>query len=477
MPAAVPRIAGIETNEDERVRKLELDRQVMLGFGLAVLVLIVVALVSYLTIERFVSTSRKAVREAEIVVPLQRVLALAYEAETAQRGYLFTGEQAYRTQRDKAMQDTRDALAELRALSADDAALIARVDALPPIVEARFAVLDELLRIRERSPDEARELLAAGAGRPEMSRLGREVNLLAAERNARLRADSESARLGGERVLLVFFVAVALVVAALLLIQRLIRREIAARQQAFHELAASQARQAQLVRDLQSANEELTSFAYVASHDLKAPLRAIGSLAQWISSDYADKFDDEGREQMALLLGRVKRMDRLIDGILQYSRVGRVKETRSLVDLDDLVAETVDLLAPPPHVTVTVGPLPSIVIERTRAQQLFQNLIGNAIQYLDKPQGTIRVDCHAEGDSWHFRVEDNGPGIDPRHWDRVFQMFQSLAPRDRTESTGIGLTLAKKIVEMHGGRIWVESKVHLGSTFHFTLPKAAVNAS
>lgn len=459
------------------MKKLELDRQVVLGFGLAVVVLVAIAWVSYLTTAHFIRTSRDAVRNAEIVAPLQRTLAFAYEVETAQRGFLFTGEQPYLDQRNQAMQKTRSTLAALRELSADDAALLAQVEKLAPIVEARFALLDEVLRAREQSPESSRELLAQGLGRQEMSALSREINQLAAERNSKLRDDADAARRAGDRVFVVFFVALALVIGVLLSLQQLIRREIAARQKAFHELADSEARQARLLHELQSANEELASFAYVASHDLKAPLRAIGSLAHWISTDYAEKFDDEGREQMALLVSRVKRMDRLIDGILQYSRVGRVKETRSLVDLNALVAETVDLLAPPPQIAVTIGPLPTLWIERTRAQQLFQNLVGNAIQYMDKPQGAIRVDCQDDGSDWHFRVQDNGPGIEPRHWERIFQMFQSLTPRDRTESTGIGLTLVKKIVEMHGGRVWVESKIHLGSTFHFTLPKAAVSAS
>ena len=238
------------------------------------------------------------------------------------------------------------------------------------------------------------------------------------------------------------------------------------------ERKAAESRQATLMQDLKAANEELSNFAYVASHDLKAPLRGIGSLAHWLSTDYAERFDAEGREQMALLLSRVKRMDRLIDGVLQYSRVGRVKEGATQVDLNALVAETVDLLAPPPSMSVTVEPLPTIEMERTRAQQLFQNLLSNAIQYMDKPRGEIRVDCRPAGAGWHFRVRDNGPGIERRHWERVFQLFQSLTKRNSSESTGIGLSLVKKIVEMHGGRIWLESEPGQGCTFHFTLPRS-----
>ncbi|PXW25627.1 sensor histidine kinase [Paraburkholderia caballeronis] len=226
-----------------------------------------------------------------------------------------------------------------------------------------------------------------------------------------------------------------------------------------------------LMQEISAANEELTNFAYVVSHDLKAPLRGIGSLANWLSTDYADKFDDEGREHMRLLISRVHRMSALIDGILQYSRVGRIKEATVKVDLNVLLREVIDLLAPPPHVSVTVAhPLPTLVGERTRIQQVFQNLISNAIKYIDKPAGEVRIDCARDGNRWTFSVADNGIGIEPRHFDRIFQLFQTLVPRDRVESTGVGLTLVRKIVEMYGGEVWVESTPGAGSTFYFTFP-------
>jgi two-component system sensor kinase FixL len=229
---------------------------------------------------------------------------------------------------------------------------------------------------------------------------------------------------------------------------------------------------AKLMQEIRSANEELTSFAYVVSHDLKAPLRAIGSLADWLSTDYADKFDDEGKEHMRLLISRVHRMGGLIDGILQYSRVGRVKEALADVDLNRLLSEVVDLLAPPAGITVTVDPsLPTIKTEPTRIAQLFQNLISNAIKYMDKPEGKIHIACVADGNFWKFSVADNGPGIEQRHFERIFQLFQTLAPRDRVESTGVGLSLVRKIVEIYGGRVWLESIPDAGTTFYFTLPQ------
>jgi two-component system sensor kinase FixL len=229
---------------------------------------------------------------------------------------------------------------------------------------------------------------------------------------------------------------------------------------------------ARLLQEISSANEELTSFAYVVSHDLKAPLRAIGSLADWLSTDYADKFDGEGKEHMRLLINRVHRMSGLIDGILLYSRVGRVKEAMVDVDLGRVVRDAIDVLAPPSNITVTIAEdLPTIKIEPTRIEQVFQNLISNAIKYMDKPKGKIHIDCVAEDKFWRFSVTDNGPGIEQRHFERIFQLFQTLAPRDRVESTGVGLALVKKIVEMYGGQVSVESTPGVGSNFSFTLRK------
>lgn len=225
---------------------------------------------------------------------------------------------------------------------------------------------------------------------------------------------------------------------------------------------------------IEQANRELTDFAYVVSHDLKAPLRGIGSLAAWLHKDYADKIDADGREQLELMLGRVKRMNGLIDGILAYSRAGRAREGEMDVDLGRLVPNAIDLLAPPAHIrTEVITPLPSVKMEPTKAQQLFQNLLSNAIKYMDKPQGHVRVSCVAEDQHfWRFSVADNGPGIEEKYFERIFQLFQTLAPRDSVEGTGVGLALVKKIVELEGGRIWVESTPGTGTTFHFTLPKA-----
>ena len=236
-----------------------------------------------------------------------------------------------------------------------------------------------------------------------------------------------------------------------------------------------EAEQIRMIHELESANEELNNFAYVISHDLKAPLRAIGSLADWIVTDQRDKLDAEGQEHLRLLIQRVRRMNDLIDGVLRYSRIGRLHEAVVAIDINELVHEVIDSLAPPAQIVVTVAPgLPTFQAERTAIQQVLQNLIANAIRYLDKPQGRIEIDCTSQGESWRFSVTDNGPGIEARHYDRIFQLFQTLNPRDRVESTGVGLAIVKKIVEQCGGQVGIESTPGQGSTFFFTLPQTII---
>ena len=240
------------------------------------------------------------------------------------------------------------------------------------------------------------------------------------------------------------------------------------------ERKRSENRQLQLVTELAAANQELKDFAYIVSHDLKAPLRGIASLADWVLNDYGDRLDDEGKDMLHLMGGRVRRMSDLIDGVLQYSRVGRVKEEKTMVDLQALVHEVIDAIAPPQGMKIAIDTeLPKLFAEKTRMHQLFQNLLSNAIKYMDKPEGEIHVGHYEAKGFWEFYVSDTGVGIEERHFDKIFQVFQTLLPRDQSESTGVGLAIVKKIVEIYGGKVWVKSAIHQGSTFYFKLPVTA----
>ncbi|MBN2461129.1 MAG: PAS domain S-box protein, partial [Candidatus Cloacimonetes bacterium] len=231
--------------------------------------------------------------------------------------------------------------------------------------------------------------------------------------------------------------------------------------------------QLRTLKELTAANKELRDFAYVTSHDLKSPLRAINTLANWISLDYSDKFDDNGREQMNLLLGRVDRMHQLIEGIFQYSSLGSYQGKIEDVDLDELVSKVIEKLNIPHEMSVKIDhQLPVIYYERERIEQVFQHLIKNAVQFMNKPNGNINIGYQEKDMFFEFYVSDNGPGIEKRHFERIFDMFKTLQSRDDMESSGIGLTIVKKIVEMNNGKVWVESRYGKGSTFYFTVPRS-----
>ncbi len=228
----------------------------------------------------------------------------------------------------------------------------------------------------------------------------------------------------------------------------------------------------QRTAELEAMNNELKSFAYIVSHDLKTPLRGISQLAYWLVQDYGEAFDEQGQKMVDLLINRVKRMDNLIEGILTYSRIGHLKEQRKYLDMTTLLKNVVDSISPPAHIQVRFeNELPVIIGDETRITQVFQNLVDNAVKFLDKPQGMINILCEDLGDVWKFCVTDNGPGISEQYHEKIFQIFQTLEARDVRESTGVGLAVVKKIVEFYGGKIWLESTLHQGSSFYVTLPK------
>lgn len=246
----------------------------------------------------------------------------------------------------------------------------------------------------------------------------------------------------------------------------------------FNQMAAqlqiAKEKQAALLAEIEKSNKELEAFAHVVSHDLKAPLRGIHTLAEWLSAGFGDKLGPDGVEQLDLMRNRVKRMFAMIDGILQYSKIGKVEGEKEKIDMNKFVKEVVQFLAVPSHIEIKIQEdLPSILFESMRLHQVLQNLISNAVKYMDKPKGLIQINCLSDVDSWQFIISDNGPGIEARFLDKIFNLFQTIGQKDERESTGVGLAIVQKIVETAGGRVWVESKIGKGSNFYFTVLKSA----
>jgi signal transduction histidine kinase len=229
---------------------------------------------------------------------------------------------------------------------------------------------------------------------------------------------------------------------------------------------------ARQTRRLERSNKELESFAYAASHDLRAPLRAIDTLSEWIQTDLGEALHGETARQMTLLRGRVKRMDRLLSDLLEYSRIGLEERDTERVDVEELLSEVIDLASPATgfHFEKT-QPLPYLTTAKLPLKRVLLNLVINAIKHHDHAEGRIRIFVQEHAEHYEFVVEDDGPGVPPQFHTRIFQMFQTLRRRDSVESSGMGLALVQRIVEAANGRVWVESLVPRGARFIFTWPK------
>ena len=226
------------------------------------------------------------------------------------------------------------------------------------------------------------------------------------------------------------------------------------------------------IAQLETRNRELDQFAYIVSHDLKAPLRGIESVSRWIEEDMGADLPPHIQEFLALMRRRVGRMEHLISGILALSRVGRAAETLERVDVAGLLADVVDDVTPPAGFRVKLPPqLPVIVTNRTALGQVFSNLLSNAVKYHHHPEtGSATLTWRASPQHHIFTLTDDGPGIAPAYHERIFQIFQTLQERDTVESTGVGLAIVKKIVERQGGTVTVASEEGHGAAFTFTWP-------
>ena len=228
--------------------------------------------------------------------------------------------------------------------------------------------------------------------------------------------------------------------------------------------------QQQLLQNLENRNQELSDYAHMVSHDLKSPLRSIDALSAWLKEDYADQLNEDANESFTLIRENVEKMDHLINGILQYSTINKNQDSTYEVDLNPLIDDIMKSIIVPKHIKFEIAPeLPTIVGDTYRLQQLFQNLIENAIKYNDKSEGKIRLGIEEQGTHYQFSIQDNGKGIDKKYHEKIFNTFEKL--ENNPNSSGIRLSIVKKIVKLYKGEIWVESEVGIGTTFYFTLKK------
>ena len=231
-----------------------------------------------------------------------------------------------------------------------------------------------------------------------------------------------------------------------------------------------EAQNKELFSKLEKSNDQLQEYAHIVSHDLKSPLRSINALVNWLKEDNQGKFDEPSLQNFDLIEGTLEKMEQLISDILEYSKSGSDNYDNTNVDLNILVNDIIKILYVPKHIKIKISKnLPTIKGDKTKLQQVFQNLIGNAIKFTDKNDGLIEIDAVDKKTFYQFSIKDNGIGIDKKFHDKVFKIFHSL--NKSKESSGIGLSIVKKIVNLYHGEIWLESLPKIGTTFYFTLKK------
>lgn len=416
----------------------------------------------------WIEHTQEVIRESN---SLMRVLV---DAETGVRGYAITQKTDFLEPYNWAIKEVPECLQELEELTQDNVAQQRQLSIIKRQITLRFELLTQILNAAETSKARQSSQLAQLFVREkaEMDNIRDLVEAFKAEewkllevRQQRLAQISRITNILQWTTigfgLLGYIAAIKLYYCA--------ERELNVRLKELalinHSLVATN----QLARE---RNQELDQFTYIVSHDLKAPLRAISNLSEWIEEDLADTLESDTKSNLLLLRNRVQRLNSFIDGLLAYSRAGRIKVKPSTVDVNQLLHEIIDSLAPAPGFIINIDDgMPVLQTEKILLQQVFSNLISNAIKHHHQERGIVKISVVERESFYEFSVADNGTGIATENQDKIFEIFQTLTAKDTTENTGIGLSIVKKIIENQGGKIWLESSLGKGSKFFFTWRK------
>ncbi|ABW30017.1 sensor histidine kinase [Acaryochloris marina] len=455
---------------------LSLTRQgtVILAIPLTCLLITMAAWIGTRKNEDF--TYRQIVHTQKVLRTSDQLLNALINAETGIRGYGLTEDQKFLVSYREALPEIEPTLQALSQQVQENPEQSQQITELKLLIQQELDILAKTLKQIENDFRFAPQAPRLGAlveqGKARMDAVRQSLqDFKDAEQEilVRRRTRLNQARFVNDALLGVSGVISLLGIAAALSLYRQTEKQMLRRGD---ELAATNRILATANLTLADRNKELDQFTYVVSHDLKAPLRAIANLSEWIEEDLDEKLDEENRYQMNLLRKRVHRMEALINGLLQFSRVGRRQSTIETVRVGDLLADIIDSLAPPAEFKIEiVGPMPTLKTDTLQLQQVFSNLLSNAIKHHHQSEGHIRISEQKQLDFYEFMVSDDGPGIAEDYHDKIFKIFQVLDSRDATENTGIGLSIVKKIIESKGGSIQIESEVNHGTTFKFTWPQ------
>jgi signal transduction histidine kinase len=495
--------------------KSRLDPKIIAGFALAIGILLLTAAASFWSIRGLSVQTKRVEHTYQVLQEAESITAVLKDAQAGTRGYLLTGDTVYLRPYSIAIGQLPASLKRIEALTVDNPDQRARLDSLRLLVEQEFRTLRPLTEIKNSMGQAVMQTLldtdrqTLRQVRVLYDRIKSSELALLAQRSA-LQGVFEKAT-----PIAVLISAVLAVLIVVWLVTKIVK-ELADNRRLQGELAdvnAAVSRRIAQIRELaeqvvqgdytvkisdssadnlgglamslnrmtqtldasfgalEKRNQELDQFAYVASHDLKAPLRGVTTIVKWIEEEMAAELSPQLRTYLDQMKGRLSRLEDLINGLLAYARVGRTAHPAETVDMAQLLSEVAELVVPPDF-SLTVGPhLPAFVTDRLGLQQVFTNLLSNAVKYHQRGAGHLAVTCQDVGAHYEFRVQDDGPGIAPEYHQKIFLLFQTLRDRNTAESTGIGLSIVQKIINEHQGTIRVESSPGQGAGFIFTWPK------
>jgi signal transduction histidine kinase len=474
------------------------------------LALIILALLGWLTY-RDISAAMAAYEEVDhtytILQKLDEVFSALKDAEAGQRGYVITGEQKYLGPYYEATVDVNQGIVSLQGLTKNNPRHRRALEGIGLAMNKELAMLKETIEIRRtKGYRAATRFVETGAAEKLMDTIREKVTEVQDEETRLLKERLSTRGVAARRLIGAIFAGGALsltllLIAFLFLKKEIIKRikveeelrrhqesledivagrtrdlavanshlkeEIAMRERAEHELRKT-------MRDLAHSNKELDQFASVASHDLQSPLLTVAGFIELLAKHYKGRFDEKADNYIDHIMNGTRRMSVLIHDLYVYSRIGTKGKQFSKVSMSALLNDAVDNLKDTidkNKAVITFDVLPEVEGDKTQLIQLFQNLIGNALKFRKKDvHPSIRISVERKQSEWVFGVHDNGIGIESRFYERIFIIFQRLSTVEEYSGTGLGLALCKKIVERHGGRIWVESQPGEGSSFYFTVP-------
>jgi signal transduction histidine kinase len=446
--------------------------------------LLLVAVMSYFSMIRNTDDRQWVLHTYQVMGKLDEIRVSMTDAETGERGYILTGNDSYLAPYVRGVEQVRRSASEVRKLTSDNPKQQSALDSLEPLVSVRLRELRERIEVRRgQGLNAGITAVREGTGKEYMDQIRTaigamksEEEFLLARRSMELTASSQRTRTVlafGETLGLMLLGAAGVITQREMLRRNKAEAEVRKLNEDLElKVAERTAELAARAKDLERSNMELQQFAYVASHDLQEPLRTIASFTQLLAKRYGDKLDDKAREFIGFAVDGSKRMQTLINDLLSFSRVGTQGKTLAAVDCDAILSAVLRNLKRAIDdcgAVITHDSLPLVLADEIQLGQMLQNLVGNAIKFHGEKPPRIHVGAERSTGGWKISVRDNGIGIAPEHYERIFVIFQRLHTKQQYAGTGIGLAICKKIAERHGGRLWVETTPGGGSTFCFTI--------